>query len=215
MATWIFADPLTAIALACAVVAALLLIYYLIKRPPLHTPTKLLLLAGLGVFPILAAGSGNYAGFEQTTKREFCNGCHVMEPWVNDAEDRASTSLASMHTRNELFGDRSCYTCHADYGMYGTVATKLNGLHHVAAYIRTYRDVPVERALATIRPYRAYPNRNCTHCHSATLPGFAAIPDHRSLGQPGRADPSCVSGGCHGPAHPFAAAAQAAAPEAR
>jgi cytochrome c-type protein NapC len=116
------------ISLLTAAIAAGLIIYYLIRRPRLHAATKLVLLAGLGVFPLMSAASGNLVGFEASTKREFCNSCHVMEPWIDDVEDPASTSLAAAHSRNDLFGDKSCYTCHADYGMFGTVNTKLNGL---------------------------------------------------------------------------------------
>jgi cytochrome c-type protein NapC len=206
----LLARPLAVVALVAAALAAACLLYYLIRRPARGAATKLVLLAGLGIFPLITAGSGNLAGFEATTTRGFCGGCHVMTPWTADADDPRSTSLAARHGRNALFGDRNCYACHADYGMYGTVATKINGLHHVVAYLGEYRDVPVERALATIRLYRPYPNENCTHCHSTTLPGFAAIGDHRALG-PGGTGTSCASAGCHGPAHPFAAAAQAAA----
>jgi cytochrome c-type protein NapC len=210
-ASQVLAQPLAVVAIVAAVLAAACLVYYLIKRPSLGLVTKLVLLAGLGVFPLITAGSGNLVGFEATTTRQFCGGCHVMEPWVADANDPRSTGLAARHGRNALFGDKNCYTCHADYGMYGAVATKINGLHHVAAYLRGYHRMPVDQALAEIRLYRPYPNANCTHCHSTTLPGFAAVPDHKIVAQPGDAEASCASAGCHGPAHPFAAKAQAAA----
>jgi cytochrome c-type protein NapC len=203
-------QPLALAALVAALLAAVCLVYYLVRRPRLNGAVRLLLLAGLGVFPLITAGTGNLAGFDATTTRQFCGGCHVMEPWVADAADPASVSLAARHSRNQLFGQKSCYTCHADYGMYGTVVTKLNGLHHVVAYLRRYRDVPIAHALGEIRMYRPYPNQSCTHCHSTALPGFAAVADHRILGEPGRAEVSCASEGCHGPAHPFAWAAQAA-----
>jgi cytochrome c-type protein NapC len=121
-------SPFAIVCLSCAAIAAALIVYYLVRRPPFHAATKLLLLAAIGVFPLLGAGSGSYAGFEQTTTREFCNGCHVMEPWIDDAENPDSTSLAAQHSRNVLFGDHSCYTCHADYGMFGVAVTKVNGL---------------------------------------------------------------------------------------
>ena len=97
-----------------------------------------------------------------------------MEPWVADASDPRSTSLAARHGRNAQFGDRNCYTCHADYGMYGTLLTKVNGLHHVVAYLGGYRSVPIERAVETIRTYRPFPNSTCTHCHSTKVPGWSA-----------------------------------------
>jgi nitrate/TMAO reductase-like tetraheme cytochrome c subunit len=202
METSIFADPLKLVTLVAAGVSACLIIYYLVKRPPFHAATKILLLAGLGVFPILTAGSGNYAGFEATSKRSFCNGCHVMRPWISDAEDPTSTSLSATHAKNGLFGYKSCYACHADYGMFGTVATKLNGLKHVLAYATEYHDVPVEEAVETIHLYKPFPNSNCTHCHSTVLTGWSTVPDHRVMEDPDQV--SCASAGCHGPVHPFA-----------
>jgi len=195
--------PLAVVALATAALASLIALYYLVRRPRLTTAVKLGLLAGLGALPILTAGTGNYAGFEASTTRPFCGGCHVMKPWVDDAADPRSTTLAARHSRNHLFGDRSCYTCHADYGMFGTVATKINGLHHVAAYYREYADTPIDEALRTIRIYRPFQSATCTHCHSTELPGWRAVADHRVFAEPGRGDTSCVSTGCHGPAHPF------------
>ena len=93
--------PLAWACLASAAVAAALLLYYLIRRPALSTGVKLLLLMGLGIFPILAAGAGNVVGFEASTERHFCGGCHVMGPYQRDSEDPRSTSLASMHARND------------------------------------------------------------------------------------------------------------------
>jgi cytochrome c-type protein NapC len=38
-----------------------------------------------------------------------------MGPYVRDAEDPGSQSLAAIHSRNNRFGEQSCYVCHADY----------------------------------------------------------------------------------------------------
>jgi nitrate/TMAO reductase-like tetraheme cytochrome c subunit len=204
--------PLTAATIAFAVIAAALIVYYLVRRPPLSTPVKLLLLAALGIFPLAAAGTGNLAGFEATTTRTFCNGCHVMNPWVDDASDPASTSLAARHGRNALFGDHNCYTCHADYGMFGTVHTKIGGLRHVAAYYGAgYLDMPVDQAIRDIRIYKPFPNATCTHCHSMQAPLWLAVPDHKVMREEGR-DVSCASPACHGPAHPHSAAARGELP---
>src|SRR4051812_42695459 len=132
--------PLTLVALACATAAAIILIGYIVRRPPLVGATKIWLLLGLGVFPIGAAAAANIQGFEATKKRNFCGSCHVMTPHAADSDDRASLSLASRHGRNHLFGDENCYACHADYGMFGTVLTKLGGMRHVWLYATQYRD---------------------------------------------------------------------------
>src|SRR6478672_11766570 len=99
------ASPLTLVALICAGAAALILIAYIVWRPPLAGATKIWLLLGLGVFPIGAAAAGNIEGFEATKKRHFCGSCHVMTPHASDSDDRTSLSLASRHARNHLFGE--------------------------------------------------------------------------------------------------------------
>src|SRR5580658_640520 len=127
-------SPLAEIALVCAGVSALILLGYLFRRPSLGHATKVWLLLGLGVFPLGAAGAGNIEGFEATKNREFCGSCHVMRPHADDARDLNSLSLSSRHARNKLFGEESCYGCHADYGMFGTVMTKIGGMRHVWLY---------------------------------------------------------------------------------
>jgi cytochrome c-type protein NapC len=172
-------------------------------------------LLGLGVFPIVAAAAGNIQGFEATKERKFCGSCHVMVPHASDSNDETSLSLASRHARNQLFGKENCYVCHADYGMFGTILTKLGGMRHVYLYVTEYRNVSLEEAKKTIHLIRPYPNENCMQCHSSKLTLWLQEPDHKSaLGDVRSGRVSCASAGCHGFAHPFTKAAPpgAAAP---
>jgi NapC/NirT cytochrome c family, N-terminal region len=197
--------PLAWATLGSAAIAAAILVYYLVRRPQLTTGVKLLLLMALGVFPIAAAGSGNVVGFEASTERHFCGGCHVMKPYQEDSENPRSTSLAAMHARNDEFGGRNCYTCHADYGMYGTLVTKLAGLGHVYEYYgHGYHKMSLAEARAKIHIKKSFPNSTCMHCHSLRLPGWADEPEHQAIVESlERGEVSCASEGCHGPAHPF------------
>jgi hypothetical protein len=197
-------SPLTLIALACACISTVILLTYLIVRPPLRGPIKLWLMFGLGVFPIGTAAAGNLQGFEASKERMFCASCHVMVPHTSDSDQVTSASLASRHARNELFGHENCYACHADYGMFGTVLTKLGGMRHVWMYVTQYRHATLEEAKQSIHLYEPYPNANCMHCHSTEVPVWSQTPDHRALLQDLRAGRvSCASSGCHGFAHPF------------
>jgi cytochrome c-type protein NapC len=189
--------------------AAIILIVYLVRRPPLVGATKLWLLLGLGVFPISAALAGNIEGFESTKRRKLCNSCHVMIEHVADASDTSSHSLASRHSRNQLFGLENCYMCHRDYGMYGTIATKIGGMKHVYMYYLYYFDVPLEEAKKTIHIYKPYPNAGCMQCHSTRLEFWQRVVEHRGLLEEVRNDRvACASGGCHGFAHPFTKSAE-------
>jgi len=193
------------IALACIAAAATILLVYLTRRPSLTLGVKLWHLLGLGVFPALAAVSSTVTGMEATTRREFCGSCHVMTAHFEDAVDSSSQSLAARHTRNPFFGDKSCYVCHADYGMYGYAATKAGGMRHVYEYyFRGYQDMPLEEAKRLIHLRKPYDNTNCRQCHTTSIQDWRRVPDHESL----RAEldsnkVSCASAGCHGEAHPF------------
>lgn len=196
-------SPLILVALASAALSAAILVWFLVRRPKLIWQTKVLLLFGLGAFPIVTAGTGNVVGFEQTKSRTFCGGCHVMEPYTDDAADLASLSLAARHSRNPNFGGESCYACHADYGMFGAVNTKINGLRHVYHYYREYRSLSIEEALPRIHVYEPYPNDNCMQCHSTRIPVWERISEHAALTEEVRSgEVSCASAACHGAAHP-------------
>jgi nitrate/TMAO reductase-like tetraheme cytochrome c subunit len=210
-----YQPPLTLIAIVCAIIAAAILVTYLVRQPPLAGATKVWLLLGLGVFPIGVAAAGNVQGFEATKERHFCGSCHVMIPHASDSNDPHSLSLASRHARNRLFGDFNCYACHADYGMFGTVLTKLGGMRHVWLYVTQYRNVSLEEAKRTIHLVKPYPNQNGMQCHSTELPVWQRVPDHRSsLLDVRNQRVSCASAGCHGYAHPFTKPEHSAPPEA-
>ena len=191
-------------AIIFAVFAAVILIWFLWRRPPLTGQVKLALLFGFGIFPIASATSGNVAGFEHTKHRRFCGSCHVMGPYRADAENLSSVSLASLHARNEEFGDDNCYECHQDYGAFSTLMTKLGGMRHVYEYYTHYRSVDVKVALDEIELYKPFANASCMRCHSGRGKLWLAVPDHRSGVDDVRSGKvSCVGQGCHGPAHPF------------
>ncbi len=191
-------------AIALAVLAALVLIWFLIARPPLNVPTKFLLLLGLGILPIGAAMSGNVAGFEHTTTTEFCGSCHVMEPYADSSRDLETGGLAAIHGQNAAIGENNCYACHKDYGMFGAVTTKIGGFDHMRAYYSKYWRMPLEEAVPELYIYEPFPNENCIYCHSTRLPSFEKVGDHAGLLDEVRTgEVSCVGSGCHGPAHPF------------
>lgn len=202
-------SPLAWFALASALLAAIVLSACLILRPKLGPALMVWLVLGLGVLPISAAISGNIQNYETTKKRSFCASCHVMEPWVTDAADPTSRSLAARHSRNALFGNESCYVCHADYGLFGTVTTKLGGMRHVWEYYAHYRKVPTTDAVPTIRLYKPYSNQNCMQCHSTSNELWLRVSDHKaSLEDVRSGRMSCASSGCHGYAHPVSARAE-------
>lgn len=198
-----------AVALGSAVIAGAIVVGYLLWRPAFTLATQLWLLFGLGVLPLLTAGFGNAAGFHATKQVHFCSSCHVMLAHTGDARDGRSQSLAARHSRNPAFGEESCYTCHADYGLFGAVFTKLNGMSHVYHYLKTYRKKTLAETLPELHLYKPFPNHNCMQCHSTTTRLWLDVNDHVSALPDVRSGKvSCASEGCHGYAHPFTKAAR-------
>jgi hypothetical protein len=196
---------LAVVSLGCALAAAVILVGYLTRRPALTGMVKIWLLLGLGVLPIGAAASGNVQGYNTTKQRSFCADCHVMAPQVTDSDDPHSGSLSSRHSRTALFGAENCYVCHEDYGMFGTVLTKADGMKHVWLYYTQYLHVSAEAAKSRIHLYQPYPNESCMQCHSTTDTLWNAVPDHTAALAAVRSNQvSCASVGCHGFAHPNA-----------
>jgi cytochrome c-type protein NapC len=189
---------LKATALVAAAISFLILGWYLVRRPPLGRFTKVMLLFGLGVMPLGTALTGNIAGFEYTLNRKFCGSCHVMLPYTEDAADPKSSSLAAIHSRNSAFGQESCYTCHADYQMFGTVTTKLNGLKHLYYYITEYSNSgKYGEKGPRIHMYKQFQNGMCTRCHSTTAPSWTENEAHKDVIEDIRAGTTkCVE--CHG-----------------
>ncbi len=190
-------DVLRLSALSSAVIAIAILVYYLAVRPPLGRATKVVLLFGLGVMPLAVSLAGNISGFEYTLRRDFCGSCHVMRPYVEDASDPASKSLASIHSRNAAFGPESCYTCHADYQIFGAMTTKANGLKHLYYYITEYANTgPYGEGGKPIHMYKEFQNGMCVRCHSTEAPRWAAVEDHAGMIEDIRkGDAKCID--CH------------------
>lgn len=197
-------DPFLIAALVTTGLAAVLLLWFLVRKPTLTNATKVVLLFGIGVLPLMTAANGNVAGYNAMKTRSFCGSCHVMTPYAEDSANPASHGLAARHARNEAFGKENCYTCHADYGMFGTITTKFAGLRHVYHYTLTFHALTLEEALPRIHINKPFPNSTCIRCHSTENPLWNQVGDHASTLADVRAGKiSCASAGCHGAAHPF------------
>lgn len=189
---------MTIVALAAAAGAAVLLVWYLLSRPALTRRVKLVLFAALGPLPITAALVGNVANFEATKERKFCGSCHVMTPYAADAADPKSETLASIHSKNPYFGQQSCYVCHADYGMFGTVMTKVGGMGHVWHYYTEDWDRPGHPPPVIHEPFK---NNTCMQCHPQDRPRQPL--EHQVHGRAVKGEQvACTAAGCHGRPHP-------------
>ncbi|MFZ1865866.1 MAG: NapC/NirT family cytochrome c [Polyangiales bacterium] len=203
------ASPLAWIAFATALIAAAIMVNYLVRRPKLTGPVKATLIIGIGVLPIITALVGNMEGLASTEEQAFCGSCHTMDRHIEDANNPNSMSLAAIHSRIHKFGHQSCYVCHKDYGMFGYALTKMGGMKHVYLYLTEFMWMSVDEALPKVHIAKPFKNQNCMQCHSTTGNIWNGVADHRGLLNDLRTgQTSCASAGCHGYAHPFSKPAE-------
>lgn len=164
-------------------------------RPGEVTPTtRGWLLVAVGLMPAMVAFLSFAHGLESSSTVASCGACHVMTPFVEDLRDIKSDTLAAMHFKNRYIQENQCFTCHADYGLGGTLQGKLEGLGHVWRYTTGSYTLPIRIA-------NPYPNHRCLQCHGASQKFL------NSAGHPKEQIPNLMTGEtscleCHGPAHP-------------
>ncbi len=153
-------------------------------------------LLSLGVLPLVLLAIGNFATLEYATEVQFCGSCHLtMKPYIDDLHNPKSQSLASLHSQNRFAPGTECYSCHANYGVHGTLAAKLTGLRHVYKYNTGTYHLPIKMP-------EPFENTLCLKCHNGAK-RFMAQEVHLEDGKVSEelrtSKTECIS--CHAPAH--------------
>jgi nitrate/TMAO reductase-like tetraheme cytochrome c subunit len=182
------------IALALIDIAVLSSMWFASSRRGLTSHVKQYLFAGIAILPVSIVFLGYSYGLEKSKSVEACGACHVMTPYLADLHNPASDSLAALHFKNRYIQENHCYTCHSDYGMFGTVKAKWEGLGHVVRY--TLHDYTLP-----LKINHPYSNLRCLGCHGQSQkflnPKAHSAEDQKNLLA---GEMSCLD--CHGPAHP-------------
>jgi cytochrome c-type protein NapC len=135
---------------------------------------RIVLLVGLVGLPLLLSAGNLSYGVAESSQTHFCLSCHEMQAYGKSLFVDDRQALAAVHYQNRLVDrDRTCYTCHKDYALFGDVTAKVNGLRHVWAHY--VRGVPDKIAL-----YKPYPNANCLSCHDDAR-RFLEKPSHHPV----------------------------------
>jgi nitrate/TMAO reductase-like tetraheme cytochrome c subunit len=153
-------------------------------------------LLSLGILPLVLLAIGQFATLEYATEVQFCGSCHLtMKPYIDDLHNPKSESLASLHAQNRIMPGTECYTCHASYGVHGTITAKLTGLRHVYKYNTGTYHLPLKMP-------EPFENTLCLKCHNGAK-RFMAQDIHLENGKVSEelrtSQTQCIS--CHGPAH--------------
>jgi cytochrome c nitrite reductase small subunit len=182
------------IAFVALAVGVLAVAWRRLDRAGLTPGLKQLLVLPLVVLPPAIVFFGYSFGIERSKSVASCGSCHVMEPYLADLQNIDSETLAATHYKNRYIQENHCYTCHSDYGMFGTVQAKLAGMGHVARNVTGRYTLPLKIA-------QPYPNSRCLSCHGESQK-FLKSEGHPKEDLPGllSGDTSCID--CHGPAHP-------------
>lgn len=157
------------------------------------TPASLFFF-GVAILPLAIVFFAYYYGLETSKSVQACGSCHTMIPYVRDLRDPKSETLAAVHYKNRYIQQNHCYTCHTDYGMFGTVKAKWEGLGHTVRYATDAYSLPLQIA-------HPYPNWRCLNCHGASQK-FLAPEKHpkEDMADLVSGKTSCLD--CHGPPHP-------------
>ncbi|MFO0747590.1 MAG: NapC/NirT family cytochrome c [Myxococcota bacterium] len=183
-------------------VAAAIAIFLWVRLPQLMSARtgRIFLLGTLLVMPLLLVQFGVSHSLTASKTKKFCTSCHEMEVYENSLHVDDPEYIPAVHYQNRLVPrETPCYTCHTDYTLYGDVAAKWNGLHHVIVHY--FEDVPKP---GDIKLYSPFPNDNCLQCHRGSRKFEKAgkhISDGVTLEMLYANQKSCVSGGCHDKIH--------------
>jgi len=163
-------------------------------------------LLSLGVLPLVLLAIGNFATLEYATEVQFCGSCHLtMKPYIDDLHNRKSESLASLHSQNRFAPGTECSSCHANYGIHGTLEAKLTGLRHVYKYNTGTYHLPIKMP-------QPFENTLCLKCHNGAKRFMAQeihLEDGKVMEELRTNKTECIS--CHGPAHAVPLVKKAAA----
>lgn len=156
---------------------------------------KIIAFVGLGLLPALCIIAGMNTHMQRTETTQFCTSCHAMERYGRSLYIDDPNFIPAQHFQNHRVpADMACYSCHADYTIYGPFNDKLRGLTRVWKQYVTSPPNPI-----TIPG--GFQNAQCLRCHSGSRkfeesPTHSAMMDTLKSGQL-----SCVSAGCHDSIH--------------
>jgi cytochrome c-type protein NapC len=136
-----------------------------------------------------------YSSLNKMKKVTFCLSCHEMENYGKSLKVNDTEPLAAVHWQNNFIQQsEACYSCHADYTVFGEITAKMRGLRHL--YVHYLGKAPEK-----IKLYNPYSPFNCIYCHG-TAKRFLKKEIHKdNLEELLSGKLSCLEMGCHDLGH--------------
>lgn len=186
--------------LGLVILTAILVVAALATPPDLisQRSLRLLLFVVMFIAPVGTTVGGLAYSVNASSQTSFCISCHEMHNHGKSLQIDDSEVLAAVHVQNRTVPtDRSCYTCHTDYAMFGDFKAKLNGIKHL--WVHYLGEIPEKLEL-----YQPYSNANCLHCHDQAR-SFLEAKGHGGERAPfddlRSGTVSCLTSGCHDVGH--------------
>ncbi|MGB6877361.1 MAG: NapC/NirT family cytochrome c [Candidatus Acidiferrales bacterium] len=179
-------------------VTILLALVFLIRPSITVGPAgKIVAFIGLAILPALCLVGGMNTHIQRSETTRFCTSCHVMVPYGRSLYVDDPSYIPAAHFQNHRVpADMACYSCHADYTIYGPLKDKLQGLKRI--YMQ-YVSTPPNPA--SIRIPGGFKNAQCLHCHLGAR-SFEENPIHSAVMVSLTSNQmSCISSGCHDTIH--------------
>jgi cytochrome c-type protein NapC len=188
--------------LICQIALSVVLAAIFLIRPSLTRAAgwKIVAFIGLCVLPALCIVGGMNAHVQRSEQTRFCISCHVMIPYGQSLYIDDASHIPAQHFQNHRVPvDMACYSCHADYSIYGPLKDKLQGLKRI--YIQYVSTAPDP---ASIRIPGGFQNAQCLHCHLGAR-NFEENAVHAAMLDSLKSNQtSCLTSGCHDTAHDIA-----------
>jgi len=160
--SWVDWGIMLSLTLSIAILVFVVLGSILFPQRVTHGRALFINTLGLVFLPAMLLPFANFTIFEYAKQENFCGSCHVaMQPYVHDVTDPKSQSLSALHFRLNFAPTQpgtACYSCHATYGVHGTMRAKLQGLNDAYRYVTGWYTTPIHLR-------GPFPNELCLKCH--------------------------------------------------
>lgn len=175
----------------------IVLIVVFLVRPSITAGAagKVLAFIALGALPALCLSAGMFTHMQRSEQTKFCISCHSMKAYGQSLYVDDPQALPAAHFQNHRIPpEEACYSCHADYSLYGPLKDKMAGV------TRIYMQY-ISRPPAKIEIPGGYNNQQCLHCHGGAR-AFEENPVHSAMMDTLKSNQmSCISSGCHETVH--------------
>ncbi len=186
--------------LICQIALSIVLAAIFLIRPSVTTGAgwKILAFIGLCVLPALCIVGGMNTHMQRSEQTRFCISCHVMVPYGQSLYVDDASHIPAQHFQNHRVPpDMACYSCHADYSIYGPLKDKMQGLKRI--YMQYVSTPPNPITIPG-----GFQNAQCLHCHLGAR-NFEENPVHAAMIDSLKSNQtSCLTSGCHDTAHDVA-----------